>query len=632
MKRKLSAIAAVAAGIAGFGGYSVWRAHQELGTSRTDYRRSTELAYQLRQLDRSNVPGMDLVASRASLLDAVFMEGRLYTLTAQGLTAFDASGRAVASYRCGFELPGAPLAGLAAGMAPGSREPEIFIATSGAGVLFFDGKSFRQLLPEASAARRITALLPLDSGQLLIGTDKAGLLVWDGSRLTWFHDSVKHVPITALAGQLDSLWIGTMDRGVIHAHAGQITSYHNLPDTQVLALAVQGERAWAGTSLGVAELTAGGQSRVIAEGVFAKSLQVENGVLIVGTLEEGLLEAPLDARQPRPRSAASIHGRGEVHRLKPYESGVLAVMADGVLLRESGKWRKLELESGAEGGLTDTNISAVAVEDTGRVWVGYFDRGLDVWDPRTGRVAHFEDEHLFCVNRIALRRDGAAIATANGLVLTDRAGKTRQVLTKSEGLIANHATDVLLDDTGMVVATPAGITFLNSSGTFSIYAFHGLVNNHVYALAAAGGRLFAGTLGGLSVLEGGTVKASYTTANSMLRHNWISAATAAGDQVFAGTYGAGVYRFDGATWHGFPDLREGFEVNPNSMASTEGAVFAGTLTRGLAIYNRANGRWNFFTSGLPSGNVTAVAAGSGNLFIGTDNGLVRMPEGSVPLP
>jgi ligand-binding sensor domain-containing protein len=264
--------------------------------------------------------------------------------------------------------------------------------------------------------------------------------------------------------------------------------------------------------------------------------------------------------------------------------------------------------------------------------VGYFDRGLDVWDPATGRVSHFEDEHLFCVNRIALRKDGAAVATANGLVLADREGKTRQVLTRSEGLIANHATDVLLDETGMVVATPAGITFLTSSGTFSIYAFHGLVNNHVYALAAAGGRIFAGTLGGLSVLEGGTVKASYTTANSLLRHNWISAATAAGDQIFAGTYGAGVYRFDGATWHGFPDLREGFEVNPNSMAATEGAVFAGTLTRGLAIYNRANGRWNFFTSGLPSGNVTAVAAGSGNLYIGTDNGLVRMAEGSVRLP
>ncbi|MBL8232848.1 MAG: hypothetical protein JNL98_30395, partial [Bryobacterales bacterium] len=204
-------------------------------------------------------------------------------------------------------------------------------------------------------------------------------------------------------------------------------------------------------------------------------------------------------------------------------------------------------------------------------------------------------------------------------------------ITRTQGLIATHATDVLLEDNGMVVATPAGITFLNAGGATSMYAFHGLVNNHVYALASARGRLFAGTLGGVSILEGGSVKASYTTANSVLRHNWISAATAAGDEIFAGTYGAGVYRFDGATWHGFPDLREGFEVNPNSMASTEGAVFAGTLTKGLAVYNRAYSRWNFFTSGLPSVNVTAVASGSGNLYIGTDNGLVRVPEGRVML-
>jgi hypothetical protein len=44
-------------------------------------------------------------------------------------------------------------------------------------------------------------------------------------------------------------------------------------------------------------------------------------------------------------------------------------------------------------------------------------------------------------------------------------------------------------------------------GTHSLYAFHGLVNNHVYALGARGdGRVLAGTLGGLSLLQDGTVR------------------------------------------------------------------------------------------------------------------------------
>lgn len=640
MNRKARAIAALVAGVAGYAGYSIWQAQRELGASRTDYQRSAELPYQLRTVERGGVAGMDLIASRVPLHDAAVLEGRLYVLTSQRLMEIDSEGRVVSNYRCGIELPAAPLESMTTGVSAGSREPEIYIATAGAGVLLFNGKSFRQLLPQSAAARRVTAMLPLETGQLLIGTDKAGLLVWDGSRLTWFHESLKNTPITALAGQLDSLWIGTMDRGVLHAHAGQLEHHKDLPDQQVLSLAVHQEHAYVGTSLGVVAFGGEGPSRVVAEGVFAKALHVDDHLLIVGTMEEGLLEVPLDARQPRPRSTAATHGRGDVQRLKADAGTVLAVTADTLLTRDSTQWKSVQIVDDGGGspagtagtGLTDANISAIALEDTGRVWVGYFDRGLDIWDPTTGRVSHFEDEHLFCINRIALRRDGAVIATANGLVLTDRAGKTRQVLTRGQGLIANHVTDVLLEEEGMVVATPAGVTFLRSGGAFSIYAFHGLVNNHVYTLAAARGKLMAGTLGGISILEGSTVKSSYTTANSALRHNWISAATAAGDEIFAGTYGAGVYRFDGATWHGFPDLREGFEVNPNSMATTEGAVFAGTLTRGLAIFNRANSRWNFFTSGLPSVNVTAVAAGSGNLFIGTDNGLVRLAEGSVPLP
>jgi len=55
-------------------------------------------------------------------------------------------------------------------------------------------------------------------------------------------------------------------------------------------------------------------------------------------------------------------------------------------------------------------------------------------------------------------------------------------------------------------------------------------------------------------------------------------------------------------------------------------VYAGTLGKGLAIYNRGTGRWVFHSSGLPSLNVTALAASNGYLYIGADNGLVRVLE------
>jgi hypothetical protein len=48
----------------------------------------------------------------------------------------------------------------------------------------------------------------------------------------------------------------------------------------------------------------------------------------------------------------------------------------------------------------------------------------------------------------------------------------------------------------MVLATPAGLTFVDADGARSLYAFEGLVNNHVYALGVQDKTLLAGTLGG----------------------------------------------------------------------------------------------------------------------------------------
>ncbi len=144
--------------------------------------------------------------------------------------------------------------------------------------------------------------------------------------------------------------------------------------------------------------------------------------------------------------------------------------------------------------LTDRNISALAADASGRLWVGYFDRGLDLLASDNSRARHVEDEHVFCVNRIFPDSKTGAIdvATANGLVRFDDSGSEQQVLTRADGLIADHVTDVVSYRDGLALATPAGLTFLDASGARSMYAFHGLVNNHVYALGVSGDELMAG--------------------------------------------------------------------------------------------------------------------------------------------
>jgi ligand-binding sensor domain-containing protein len=277
--------------------------------------------------------------------------------------------------------------------------------------------------------------------------------------------------------------------------------------------------------------------------------------------------------------------------------------------------------------LTDRNISALNVDAAGRLWVGYFDRGLDILEPPLDRARHIEDEHVFCVNRIveSPEKGLTALATANGLVMFDAGGQQQHVLGRDEGLIANHVTDVWFGPAGLIAATPAGITFFDAAGSRSLYAFHGLVNNHVYTLAAAGERLLAGTLGGLSVLDAGVVRANYTTGNSELKHNWITSIVSFDRDWFVGTYGAGILRLDEAgRWHSFPDVGGPLEINPNAMAASADRVFAGTLGEGLYVYEPATGRWRVVTNGLPSANVTALELSGGYLYVGTDNGLVRV--------
>jgi ligand-binding sensor domain-containing protein len=251
-----------------------------------------------------------------------------------------------------------------------------------------------------------------------------------------------------------------------------------------------------------------------------------------------------------------------------------------------------------------------------------------------GKAArHVESDRIFCVNRIVPQKSGQgmAVATANGLVLFNAAGHQQRVLAKSDGLLSDHVTDVLTLNNGIALATPAGLTFMDSGGARSLYSFQGLVNNHVYTLAASGNRVLAGTLGGISILDHERVVTNYTTSTSGLRHNWISAIVPVDNEWMIGTYGAGVMRLNESGKFETFDIGSGkFEVNPNAMLVTEHHVYAGSLGHGLYSYNRESGKWNIVSQGLPSTNVTALASGNGYIYIGTDNGLVRVRESELP--
>jgi ligand-binding sensor domain-containing protein len=406
-----------------------------------------------------------------------------------------------------------------------------------------------------------------------------------------------------------------------------------LPDQQVQAIALADEKAYVGTPAGVAEFDRGRFSRVLAKDVLVTTLYVRGEELWIGSEDQGVLRLPLAGRSNRPSAqGADESDLDEVRQIEGTEDGVVVLTRGRVFsMKASGfGWREVLKPQAAV--LTDRNVSALARDKNGQLWVGYFDRGLDILPDGPLRTAHVEDEHVFCVNRILPDETShtVEVATANGLVRFGASGKPQQVMGTADGLIAQHVTDVAPYRGGLAVATPAGITFLDSEGARSMYSFHGLVNNHVYALGVSDDDLMVGTLGGLSEVRNGFVKTNFRAGDSGLKQNWITAVVRVGDEWMVGTYGSGVMELDSAgRFHAYETATAAIEINPNAMLVTPDHVFAGTLGQGLYVCDRAKERWTIVRDGLPSTNVTALAESGGYIYVGTDNGLVRIQESKI---
>ncbi|HZI55993.1 MAG TPA: hypothetical protein VFF39_04430 [Verrucomicrobiae bacterium] len=628
-------IAAVLLLALGSGGLVFWRAQRAFHTATAEVHLQEALRFSVRTLAPVSNSFEWINAPEAYSGGAVF-KGEFYLCGASGLFRYNSHGTLLKHYRPGQELPSTPLLRMSTGVLKDAKETELLIATLSEGVLAFNGTTFRQLFPADADARSITSLLPLSSGDLLIGTHKHGVLAYDGHSLQSFHLALAGLHVTELAGSESDLWVGTQDQGIVHLQAGRAETFaeaQGMPDAQVFSISAIGDKVYAGTAVGIAEFDGGRFARVLAPGAFARTLYVNGATLLSGGSGDGILEI-----DPTPKRM-----QGLLHPATRSMSDVQQIFADGSTLYvvtrsalyqkegQRGGWRRVL--ASVDGTLADRNISALAFDGADQLWVGYFDRGLDLFEPSLRNATHIEDDNIFCVNRIVPNAPAGtvAVATANGLVMFDQSGRKRQVLGRADGLLADHITDAALYGNGMVLATPAGLTFLDSAGPRSLYAFHGLVNNHVYSVGTAGKEVVAGTLGGISVLENENVAANYTVASRGLTHNWISAIVRTGNDWIVGTYGGGIVRLlSNGRFEPFDVATGKFEVYPNAMLATDQHVLAGTLNKGLYIYNRGTNHWSVVTAGLPSLTVTALAAGKGFIYVGTDNGLVRISEQNLP--
>ena len=594
---------------------------------------------------------------------AALFAGVRYLATSGGLVALDEAGNVKRRFTTLDGLPENDLTALAV-----FRE-RLFAGTSSTGLVSFDGHSFtgyRFVKPKAS---HVSVLVSTES-ELLIGTLDGGLFEFDGQRFSRRYNSVLGADfnqVTALLPFESRLYIGTQNDGLYvwrEAHIEHTGTHEGLASPHVtgLALIPDNGRIAVATDFGVADLDEGNTLRPLSSRPNITSLSVSRGRLWAGLFSGGIIDLSAKDTATNGNAGANRSTISETSGL-PKTSPAVVYTRDGklwVLTREGAFARDegatgpaFEAIGGALGSdrlLTASHITSLACDATGRLWVGYFDRGIDLIDPETGeQVAHIEDDRVREINHLVLDQsdDRIMAATARGLVIFGN-GMKQTILTRDQGALANDSVahillaeidSPLLASTGtgpmfertrgrsIVASTAGGLTEINGGRARSITAFHGLASNHLYSSASVGSRLFAGTLAGLAEIEGLRVTHTYKTSNSRLSHDWVSALAQADGTLYIGTNGGGVDALlPTGEWVNFSDVIGRFEVNQNAMHIDGERLYVGTSDRGLFVYNTRDRRWSRISAGLASQNVTAITTNDRYVYVGTLNGLVRIEK------
>ena len=592
--------------------------------------------------------------------------GSQYLATSGGLAALDETGNVKRRYTTLDGLPDNELTSLAV------FRDRLFIGTAAAGLIGFDGDTFEGFRFNKPKATHVSVLASTES-ELLIGTLDAGVFEYDGERFTRrvsSADGADFSRVTALLPFESRLYIGTQDRGLYvwrEAHIEHVNTSEGLPSPHVTALATNppslshaGAIAVA-TDFGVVAVNAANEIKPLTNRPNITSLAVSSGRLWAGLFGGGVIELGSErtaAQVASSETRSSLTETPGLPRLVPtrlYASDgrLWALTQEGAFARDEQApgpaFEPVAASLAGERVLTAGQITSLAFDGSGRLWVGYFDRGIDLIAADAGeRLSHIEDERVREVNFIAFDtgEDRVLAATSRGLVSFDTRMKQTILTRERSGLVNDSIAHVSFVDVSspatespsvmpvkldrsraLVAATAGGLTEVVGGRARSLTAFHGLASNHLYTSAAAGSRLFVGSLAGLVELEGLRVVRTYKTSNSRLSHDWVTALAEAGGTLYIGTNGGGVDALlPTGEWLNFADELGKFEVNQNALHFDGERLFVGTSDRGLLVYNTRGRRWTRISAGLSSQSVTAITSDNRFIYVGTSNGLVRIEK------
>jgi ligand-binding sensor domain-containing protein len=660
-RNRIFLLAGIAALLIAVAVFFIVRLNNQITTQREQQAEAARVEVQQSSLRAPSSDGLTLYLNASDVRATAVLAGIRYLATSGGLVAVDETGNVRKRYTTLDGLPDNDLTALAV-----FRE-RLFMGTASAGLVSFDGNEFTGYRFEKPKATRVSALEATPS-ELLIGTLDGGLFEYDGEKFSRRFNSTTGADfnrVTALLAKDSRVFIGTQDQGLYiwrEAQIAKVTTSEGLPSSHVTALAVLpsnfsdvGQIAVA-TDFGVAALNDSNEIKPLSNQTNVTSLAVSDSRLWAGLFSGGVIDLTDDRARGKAntdKAKAEVAGLPGAIPTTVYidESGLWALTTHGAFVRDSYSagpgFESIARSIAGNQSITASHITGLAFDPQSRLWIAYFDRGVDVIASETGeRLSHIQDDRVREVNFIAFddSEDRLLVATSRGLVIID--GQFKQsVLTKDQnGLISDSVAHVSIADSAsslastsplgigarnraLVLATGGGLTEISGGRARSITAFHGLASNHLYTSLAVGSRLYVGSLAGLAELEGLRVTHTYKTSNSKLSHDWVTALAEFEGTLYIGTNGGGVDALlPTGEWINFSNELGKFEVNQSAMRVDGERIYVGTTDRGLLVYNTRDRVWSRISAGLPSQNVTALISDDHFIYVGTLNGLVRIEK------
>jgi ligand-binding sensor domain-containing protein len=620
--------------------YFIIRFNSRINAEREQLAESARVEVQESQLRAPATDGLTAYLNSSEVRATAVLQNTRYFATSGGLLAVDESGNLKRRYTTMDGLTDNDLTALAI------FQHRLFSGTGANGLLAFDGNTFTGYRFTKPKATRVSVLLTTDT-ELLIGTLDGGLFEYDGEKFTRRLNAATGADfekVTALLANNSRIYVGTQDKGLYlwrEAQVQHFTTQEGLPSPRVTALAVMpsSDAIAVATDFGAVTLNETNEVKALSKQPNITSLAVNQGRLYAGLFTGGMVQISETTVKDGVIAGADPRPQTQDSRLFSDEGKLWMLTQSGAFVREeqssSPAFEPIASTVAKEVIISAAHIMSLAIDRQGRLWVGYFDRGVDIISPETNeRVAHLEDDRVREVNFIAFDKttDRALIATSRGLVAID--GKSKQtVLTKEQGLIDNAVAHISLVEDNLtargnrvMLATAGGLTELSQGRARSLTAFHGLSSNHLYTSASVGSRFFVGSLGGLVELESLRVVRVYKKSNSKLSEDWVTALAEADGVLYVGTIGGIDALLPTGEWVNFADELGKIEVNQNAMHFDGERLYVGTSDRGLLVYNVRERRWSRISAGLSSQNVTSITGTERFIYIGTLNGLMRIEK------